>query len=192
MYCSKCNANVESTIKEVNEIYPVKGEDIEIIAKVRFCNSCGEDIWDDELDSQNLLNAYAKYRQKHGLLQPSEIRSIREQYGLSQVAFARVLGLGDKTITRYENGSIADMAQNNLILLVQQFSNFEKLLELNKEKISDIDYQTARAALNKYDYSISYNYLPSDNMTFAYPTFENFIIPFTTATLTHLEEAHYA
>lgn len=68
-----------------------------------------------------MLDAFAIYRQRHGLLQPEEIRRIREKYGLSQVAFAKVLGLGNKTVARYENGSIADMAQNNLIELMKQY-----------------------------------------------------------------------
>jgi DNA-binding XRE family transcriptional regulator len=33
----------------------------------------------------------------------AEIRATREKYGPSQTALARVLGFGDKTITRYEN-----------------------------------------------------------------------------------------
>jgi len=118
MYCPKCKAEVESTVREISETYPVKGEGITIKAQVRFCNVCGEDIWDDELDSKNLLNAYAEYRRKHGLLQPDEIREIRERLGLSQVAFARALGFGDKTIARFENGTIADQAHNNLITLM--------------------------------------------------------------------------
>ena len=33
-----------------------------------------------------------------------EIKDIRTRYGLSQQAFARVLGLGEASIVRYENG----------------------------------------------------------------------------------------
>ncbi len=156
MYCPKCETDVKTTVREVFETYPVKGEDITIKSQIRFCDACGEDIWDDELDSENLLIAYSEYRKKHGLLQPNEIREIREKYGLTQVAFARVLGLGDKTITRYENGSIADMAQNNLILLMRHPSNFEKLLEKNKGKISTEDYKIACTALEKLRCHILY------------------------------------
>ena len=147
MYCPKCESDVETTVKEVLETYPVKGENITIKARVRFCSICGEDIWDETLDAENLLNAYAEYRRNHGLLQPSEIRAIREKYKLSQVAFARVLGLGDKSVTRYENGSIADTAQNNLIALSRHPSVFKELLDLNKAKISTDDYNTAVSAL---------------------------------------------
>lgn len=148
MYCPKCGVDVETTVREVLETYPVKGEDITVKAQVRFCTACGEDLWDEELDAQNLLDAYTQYREKHGLLQPREIRAIREKYKLSQVAFARVLGLGDKSVTRYENGSIADMGPNTLITLAQYPNVFKKMLELGKERISAEDYHTASAALD--------------------------------------------
>lgn len=148
MFCPKCEADVETTVREIDETYTVKGEDITIKAKVRFCATCGEDIWDEELDSQNLLRAYTEYRARHGLLQPHEIRAIREKYKLSQAAFARVLGLGEKSVTRYENGSIADMAQNNLIALTRYPDVFQKLLELNQSKITKDDYNTAHSALD--------------------------------------------
>lgn len=157
MYCPICEREVESVVRTIQETYPVKGEDITINAHVRFCSCCNSDIWDDSLDSQNLLDAYAKYRKNHGLLHPEDIRSTREKYALSQTAFARILGLGDKTITRYENGSIPDSAPNNLIFLCQQPSIFENLLEKNKDKISETDYQNARSALDRISQRIIYS-----------------------------------
>ena len=149
MYCPNCDSEVKSTVRAISETYPVKGEDITIDAHVRFCDCCGNDLWDEQLDAQNLLDAFAEYRKKHNLMQPADIRATREKYGLSQTAFARVLGFGDKTITRYENGSIADAAQNNLIVLVDQPSDFAYLLEKNKDKISPADYETACTALER-------------------------------------------
>lgn len=167
MYCPNCDSDVESTVRIISETYPVKGEDVTITAHVRFCNCCGSDIWDDELDAMNLLNAFETYRHKHNLLQPIEIRTIREKYSLSQVSFARVLGLGDKTIARYENGSIADAAQNNLIELAQHPSNFKELLEKNRGKISAQDYASAQAALELLRPRVIYN---TQNTTYATST----------------------
>ena len=150
-FCPECGKEMDTVIRSTQETYPVKGEDITIMAHVRYCESCGCDIWDDELDAQNLLTAYAAYREKHHLLQPAEIKEIRIKYDMSQTAFARVLGMGDKTITRYENGSIADAAQNNLLYLVQQPQVFSDLLERNKEKISEAEYQRAKKAIGELE-----------------------------------------
>lgn len=168
-YCPNCDAEVSTTVRTISETYPVKGEDITIDAHVRFCDCCGSDLWDEQLDSQNLLDAFAKYRERHDLLQPSDIRATREKYGLSQTAFARILGFGDKTITRYENGSIADAAQNNLILLVQQPSDFAYLLEKNKDKISSSDYCAAKNALEQL--RIRFVYV-DNKKTYTYSTSE--------------------
>ena len=46
---------------------------------------------------------------------PQQIKEIRQRYGLSQQAFARVLGLGEASIVRYENGQKPSRANANLI-----------------------------------------------------------------------------
>lgn len=147
MYCPNCKCEVNSSVQVFGEVYPVKGEDVAIEAHVRFCDRCGEGLLDEELDSQNLLAAFAEYRKRHGLLQPAEIRAVREKYGLSQEGFARVLGFEDNAIARFERGTIADPAENNLIVLAQDTRNFELLLAKNMAQISFEDYEVARAAL---------------------------------------------
>ena len=44
-----------------------------------------------------------------------QIKEIRKRYGLSQQAFARLLGIGEASITRYENGVTPTKANANLI-----------------------------------------------------------------------------
>lgn len=143
VFCPKCMGFVNSRTETRSEIIRVKGIDIEVSSPVRICNQCGEILFDRDLDNDKLLLAYKAYREQMQLLQPEEIKAIREQYHLSQVAFAKVLGLGDKTIARYESGSLQDEAQNNLILLMRNPENFNRLLWHNKEKISEKDFKTA-------------------------------------------------
>ena len=150
MICGNCEKECESYIKTIKEVYPVKGEDIEVEANVRFCEHCGEAMFDVKLDGENLQRAYRIYRERHHLLQPEQIKEIRTRYGLSQVAFSRVLGMGDKTIARYENGSIADKAQNNIIELASDQYIFMKLLTKNKESISPAEYISAMQKINIY------------------------------------------
>lgn len=46
---------------------------------------------------------------------PEEIKGIRGRYGLSQQAFARLLGIGEASMVRYENGQKPSKANANLI-----------------------------------------------------------------------------
>ena len=85
----------------------------------------------DEYDDDNLRKAYAKYRTRHGLLQPEEIKAIRESYGISQVAFARMVGEEDNAIARYENGSLQTKAANDRIMLARDHKNFLLLKQRN-------------------------------------------------------------
>jgi transcriptional regulator with XRE-family HTH domain len=63
---------------------------------------------------------------------PEEIKKIREQYGLSQRSFAKLLNWGDKTICRYENGSIQDKAHNSLLLFLREPENMRTYLTENE------------------------------------------------------------
>ncbi|WP_270297072.1 helix-turn-helix domain-containing protein [Eggerthella sinensis] len=48
-------------------------------------------------------------------LTAQDIKRIREKYGLTQQGFARLLGLGDASVVRYENGQRPSKANANLI-----------------------------------------------------------------------------
>lgn len=117
-YCEQCGKETETKVVSKRESYNVCGELIEVDAQVLVCSECGEEFFCEELDNATLVSAYNEYRRKHKLLLPEEIRKIREQYGLSQRSFAKLLNWGDKTICRYENGSIQDKAHNSILLFL--------------------------------------------------------------------------
>lgn len=135
-YCEVCGKETDTRIIEKPEKYQVINDMIEVTARVMVCAECGEEFFCEELDEETLQKAYGMYRKKHRLLQPSEIRALREQYGLSQRGFARILNWGDKTIRRYENGAIQDKAHNSLLLLIKDPANMRKYLEENEIDIT--------------------------------------------------------
>lgn len=161
VFCPRCMTFVDSHIENRKEILPVKGVEIEIDAPAMICSKCGEIVFNRELDEASLQIAYTKYRDKMQLLQPAQIKAIREKYGLSQTAFAKVLGLGEKTIARYETGSIQDEAQNNLLLLVEKRENFNTLLWRNKHRLTRKEFMTACSACAPSEFDTS-NYVVSD------------------------------
>lgn len=118
-YCEICGKDVETKIITRKESYAVCGEEVEVEAKVMVCTECGEDLFNEELDSATLLNAYSEYRRIHNLLKPEEIKKIREQYGLSQEDFAKLLNWEEKTIRRYENGAVQSPEHNSLLLILR-------------------------------------------------------------------------
>ena len=131
-YCDACGKEVETKIISRQESFNVCGEDITIEAQVMVCAECGEELFCEELDSATLVNAYNEYRRKHKLLLPDEIKKIREKYGLSQRSFAKLLNWGDKTICRYENGSVQDKAHKSLLLFLREPENMRTYLTENE------------------------------------------------------------
>ena len=141
-FCPNCEEYTEVTFGVEKEVYNVRGEPIEIEAEVAICQKCGSKIFDEERDSRNLEKAYNQYRQKHNLLLPDKIRTIREKYGLSQRALSRLLGWGEITIHRYENGAIQDNAHDKLLRLIENPQNIQRFFEANRDKLPS--FTTAR------------------------------------------------
>ena len=132
-YCMTCDNIVTPVLSTRSETRRFKGEDFIILAHVANCPTCGEEFLTPESHDINLQTLQTIYRMNHGLLKAEDIKRIRRKYGLSQAKFAKVLGLGDKTVTRYENGYVPDLAQNNLILLADEPINMKRLFENKRD-----------------------------------------------------------
>ena len=148
-YCEECGKEVETKVISKKEIYKVLGEDIEVQAQVLVCADCDKEFYCEELDNTTLINAYNEYRKKHKLLLPTEIKQIRELYDLSQKSFAKLLNWGDKTIHRYENGSIQDKAHNSLLLFLRNPKNMKVYLSEDENSLDEKNLSKLLELVNK-------------------------------------------
>lgn len=134
--CANCGDGINTRVEIRQESYPVKGQDISILATVRVCSQCNEPVYDRELDSKNLEMAFDVYRREHHLIGPIEIKTLRESYSLSQRSLAALLGWGEVTIHRYEQGCLPDEAHNNLLHLIKDPFNMQTLAKENIHRLS--------------------------------------------------------
>lgn len=142
-------------VKEQMMTYDVKGTLVTFLEKILIDDSTGEEIFNPELEQENDINLYNEYRKMKGLLLPKKIKEIRKKFGVTQTIFAKVLGLGDKTIARYENGSLQDMAQNNLIKAVSERPiYFLELLRDCKKLKEELTSEEFKILLNEVDEKI--------------------------------------
>jgi HTH-type transcriptional regulator/antitoxin MqsA len=83
------------------------------------CRACrGTFYAPGELDA-TLLQASEAIRREEGLLFPENIRKIRERLGLTQSAFEKLLGVGPKTVVRWEKGTVfQNRSTDSLLRLV--------------------------------------------------------------------------
>ena len=144
-FCMTCTAVITPVLSTRRETIAFRGECFEIDAKAANCPACGESFLTAESHDANLAALQQAYREAHSLVSPDEIKAIRQKYGLSQAKFAKVLGLGAKTITRYENGYIPDEAYSNLIQfsadpnnMMEHIQRRENHLELSKAEVNDL------------------------------------------------------
>ncbi len=90
--CPNCEkiTDVEH-IKTAEEI-TVKGERINVLVEYYKCLECGGEFDDPKSKHDSLAIAYKEYRRRHGMMQPKEIRELRQRYGLTQKEFCKLLG----------------------------------------------------------------------------------------------------
>ena len=112
--CAICNAKREARHIEYDEPFEIHGFDLNVHFTAYECMTCGEELADPT--SPDLMGpVYDAYRAASGTLRPEEVKAIRERSGLSQVAFATILGMSPATINRYEMGSPLAVKEDNLI-----------------------------------------------------------------------------
>lgn len=66
-------------------------------------------------ENDEIAHHEAECRQQ-GVLTPAEIRALRNGYGMSRAAFARVTGFGEATLARWERGEVIQNASNDSLL----------------------------------------------------------------------------
>lgn len=57
LYCVQCRDFVPFDVRTELETYPVLGAPTEIEARVSYCRNCGRQLWNDNLDNENLKKA---------------------------------------------------------------------------------------------------------------------------------------
>ncbi|MFX3645936.1 MAG: type II TA system antitoxin MqsA family protein [Paenibacillus sp.] len=137
LFCPLCDHDTSYNL--ISGKYEIEVKDLIIVINgtKAFCKlHSNEELHHPEYDQENQDLAFNEYRNTKGLLQPIEIAAIRNSYNLTQKDFSKLLGFGEITITRYENGSIQTKAQNNLIESTRDPKIMYKYFIQNKEKIS--------------------------------------------------------
>jgi HTH-type transcriptional regulator / antitoxin MqsA len=122
MICPICEAgSLKAVTKDV--LFEYRGH-VHVVANVHACDCdvCGESLWGDG-DEREFERALTDVRRRiDDLLTTVEIRAIRQQFGMTQVEFARALRVGEKNFARYENGQATQgRSTDNLLRILQAY-----------------------------------------------------------------------
>lgn len=137
IYCPECDTEVHACLHNQPATLSVRCESIGYSETVAVCPACGEIIGDARIESVNLERAYDVYRMRHGILSPSEVKALRNAYGLSLREFSKFLGFGEQTFYRYEHGDIPDQSHNTTMLSAKTIEGARLLLSQNGQKLSE-------------------------------------------------------
>ncbi|MCX5993872.1 MAG: DUF4065 domain-containing protein [Chloroflexi bacterium] len=135
--CPTCDeTKMLKMIKSTKEI-SVRNDKITVEVEYYQCIACGEEFLVPQPENDPFVKAYRKYRQKHMLLQPEEIKAFRRKYKLTQGELADLLGLGGATLSRYETGKIQDESHDTLLRLVLNPENLQGLITASPGILSE-------------------------------------------------------
>lgn len=131
--CPACGKSMRG--RQSRLTFPVNGEVVNVPRSRHLqCRTCGEVTLGIDEARQLREAALGIYRRKYHLLSPEEIRALRETLGLTQAALARLLRLGNNTISRWEAGRNVQTAAMDV------------LLRLIRDLPGSLDYLRHRAA----------------------------------------------
>lgn len=150
-FCDNCQKDVETKIVERRSSYTFKGETFELNERVLIC-SCGQELYDEILDSETMKALAEMYEERIGL-SLDEIKSIRNQYGLSMDLFSRILGWSKATIARYETGKYIPDSSHMTVLrrLKEHPEAIDEYYKLTKHKFNEKEQEKINKKLTNTD-----------------------------------------
>jgi len=126
--CAECGGLVGVSSDPIP--FEMRGESV-LVEGVEHgrCDVCGETYLTLDATERLQLEAVRLLREAHNLLSPQEIRDIRRSLGLSQAAFETVLGVGAKTVVRWEKGTVFQSATaDRLMRLIRHMPDLAETL----------------------------------------------------------------
>ncbi len=131
-YCETCDKDVGYYVVETTRTATIDGVTYKYPFKEAHCKHCGDYVDPVSITRENYILRSDAHKKALGLLTSGEIKDIRKKLHLSQTGLAKLLGVGEKNIARYENGERQIKAIDEAIRRVaQQYSNSD--IVINKQ-----------------------------------------------------------
>ena len=137
-HCPICESHRVKTSDEQERFYYGKEPnpiEITVIVPVHTCEDCSFQFTDPEAD-QIRHDAVCK---RLGVMNPEQIKKIRQQYGLTRADFSAITDIGEASLHRWENGLLIQNAAYDHYLYLLSFEENVRRIQRKKGLISDPD-----------------------------------------------------
>lgn len=114
--CHTCGSTVELVSRE--EEVRIGSRSAMVQDEFYRCEACETEFYAPGQMQATQRRAADQIRRENGLLLPQEILAIREGLGLSQAQFEKLLGVGPKTVVRWERGTVFQNGSTDALLRV--------------------------------------------------------------------------
>lgn len=104
--CAVCDSD---RVKKIRKKFEARYNQTPVVienAEMYRCESCDEEFFTAEQSRELSRQIKSRVREEAGLLSPERIVEIRKDAGLSQTELEELFGLGEKVVTRWENGRV--------------------------------------------------------------------------------------
>lgn len=148
-FCEECRRDVTCKIIEKQLKGRIKGEEYCYAGKEVYCADCGSEIYDADVNDDNLKALYDVYRVKHDIVSLEMIQAIPKKYAIGKRPLSRLLGWGEQTFTRYCDGDMPTRQYSDILKKIyREPQYFAEILEKNKDKLkSQLAYEKSRNAI---------------------------------------------
>jgi len=143
-YCELCQSKAYLKEGVIPLTRVIKGESFTLQIDTDLCRLCESNPAKVKRELRRLFND--AYRSKHDLVTTLEIKTLRKTFGLNQRDFARLIGLGEISVARYESGFIPSKANS---LRIRQLNHFDQLKTIYKDTKSDLS-ENAIKQIDRY------------------------------------------
>lgn len=148
-FCEACAEASKSGEKSIKMTRQIKGKSVTLELDTALCVECAEPRDQRRLERHVTRLFMDAYREKHGIITTSRIMTLRKNMNLNQRDFARLLGMGEITVARYEAGHIPSRTNAALIERAQSLEYVMDFYEKNKDAISPKGQDHIKAFITK-------------------------------------------
>jgi len=120
------------------------------------CVDTGRTFSNAEVDDKVMADLYAQYRERHGIPSPTDLRGLRERYGLSAHIMSKIAGIGINQYGLYENGEMPTLVIGLRLASLFDRTSLLKSIENAREKLGK-DYIRVKDLVESYSEPVSYS-----------------------------------
>ena len=138
------------------ETYTFRNEKYTVKRYYYQCVDTGRTFSNAEVDDKVMTDLYAQYRERHGIPSPSNLKSLRNKYGLSAHIMSKIAGIGINQYGLYENGEMPTLAIGLRLASLFERESLLKSIDSARVRLGK-DYSRVRDLVESYAEPVSYS-----------------------------------